>query len=543
MENIAKSPAVPIENQGDKSKYYLKIGSSYELSGKDKLIYRTLEILPGFLSWSTIIGVILLSWLAPVFAAIFIITFDIYWLIKTVFLSLHLSANWKRLRKNLKTDWEKKLNEMPLSENWQEIWQMIIMPFYKEGFDVVSDSLESLLKAKWPKEKMIIVLTGEESAGEEMFEVLKQAKEKYENKFGFFLTTSHPKNIPGEIPGKGSNMHWAGKIAEKEIVIKNNLNPKKILVSAFDVDTVAYPQYFLVLTYHFLTCEFPYRSSFQPVPVFNNNIWQAPFFSRVAMTSATFWQMMQQERPERLATFSSHSVSFKTLSEIGFWQPNMVSEDSRIFWNSLLHYDSDYRVVPISYPVSMDGNVGKNFWQTAKNVYKQQRRWTWGAENVPYILFGFLKNKNFPFKKKLRFSFVQVEGFWSLATNPLIIFMLGWLPLFLGSQEFNNTLLSYNLPRITRDLMNLAMLGLISSAIISTSLLPPRPANIKKKKYISMVLQWLFIPFTIVFFGSVPGLDSQTRLMLGGKHRLGFWPTPKFRFESRTETKKETVKY
>lgn len=552
MENINKILSIPVKLAGGEEKYYLKAASSKDLSGKDRIIYRLLEIIPGVLCWSTILGVVILSWLAPIFTAVFIISFDIYWLIKTFFLSLHLNANWKKLRKNLKIDWEKELNNLYKQKNtasekvdgklteeplykkfkWEELWQMVIMPFYKESEEVISESMESLLKARWPNHKMIVVLSSEERAGEEADRTAKIIEEKYKNKFGYFMRTSHPKDIEGEIPGKGSNIHFAGEKAKEEIVEKYGLEPEKILVSSFDVDTVAYPSYFLKLAYDFLTVEKPYRSSFQPVPVFNNNMWRAPFFSRVVASSSTFWQMMQQERPERLATFSSHSISFKTLIEAGFWQPNMVSEDSRIFWNNLLYYNGDYKVVPLSYPVSMDANLGKNFFETIKFVYKQQRRWTWGVENIPYTLFGFLKNKEIPLSKKIKFSFIQLEGFWSLSTNPLLIFMLGWLPLVVGGQAFNSTLLSYNLPRITRNLMNLAMLGLIGSAVISASLLPPRPKDIKKAKYIGMALQWIFIPFTIIFFGAVPGVETQTRLMLGGKYRLGFWVTPKLRFKN-----------
>jgi hypothetical protein len=278
-----------------------------------------------------------------------------------------------------------------------------------------------------------------------------------------------------------------------------------------------------------LTAEKPYRSSFQPVPLYNNNIWDAPALSRVVATSGTFWQMIQQERPERLATFSSHSMSFKSLHEVGYWQKNMVSEDSRIFWIFLLHFNGDYQVIPLSYPVSMDANLAPTFFKTAVNVYKQQRRWCWGVENIPYLLFGFLKNKAMPFGKKLRFALVQMEGFWSLATNPLLIFMLGWLPLVLGGQEFNTLLLSYNLPRITRDLMTIAMFGLVGSAIISLSFLPPRPRGQRFYKKFFMLIQWILIPFTILIFGAIPGLDAQTRLMLG--KYMGFWMTPKHRKE------------
>jgi len=502
---------------------YLKVGRASELSGKDRLIYRLLEILPGFLSWGTILGVIFLSWFKPVWVAIFVIVFDVYWLIKTAYLSLHLRANWRRLKHHLEVDWVERLENM----KWQDLWQMVMLPFYKEDYDVIKQTLEDLLKTKWPREKIIIVLGREERAGEEAKIVSEKIYSEFKDKFGHFLVTEHPKDIAGEMAGKGSNIAWAAEKARREILDRQSIAYENVLVSAFDVDTRIYPQYFECLAWHFLTAEEPLRSSFQPIPVFNNNIWQAPALSRVVATSATFWQMIQQERPERLATFSSHSMCFKSLYEIGYWQRNMVSEDSRIFWNSFLRFNGDYRVVPISYPVSMDANLAPSFWKTAVNVYKQQRRWTWGVENVPYLLFGFLKNKAVPFGKKLRFSFVQLEGFWSLATNPLLIFMLGWLPLVLGGQGFNTLLLSYNLPRITRILMTIAMFGLVGSAIISLKLLPERPKGHGFLSLVFMITQWALIPFTILVFGAIPGLDAQTRLMFG--RYMGFWVTPKYR--------------
>ena len=374
---------------------------------------------------------------------------------------------------------------------------------------------------------MIVVLALEERAGGHAKDLGRQIREKYSDKFGRFLTTFHPGELESEIPGKGSNVSWAAKFAKESIIDAERIPYENILVSSFDVDTQVYPQYFFCLAYNFLTAENPHRSSYQPIPVYNNNIWGAPALSRVVATSGTFWQMMQQERPERLSTFSSHSMSLKMLVDVGFWQRNMVSEDSRIFWNALLYYNGDYRVAPISYPVSLDANVGRNLWQTIKQVYRQQRRWTWGVENVPYILFGFYKNKKIPRRRKLYFIATQLEGFWSLATNPILIFLLGWLPLVLGGEEFNTLLLSYNLPRLTRTLMTLAMLGLISSAIISTSLLPPRPLHLRRHVWLWHVLQWLLIPVTIIFFGAIPGLDAQTRLMFGKP--LGFWVTPKLR--------------
>ena len=237
--------------------------------------------------------------------------------------------------------------------------------------------------------------------------------------------------------------------------------------------------------------------------------------------------MMQQARPERLATFSSHSIPLRPLAEMDYWHTNMVSEDSRIFWQALIYFDGDYRVVPLHYPVSMDANLAKTLWGTAKSVYKQQRRWIWGVENVPYLLFGFIKNKKIPLQKKLYFSFNQLEGFWSIGTNALMLFLLGWLPILIGGNQFSVSVLAYNLPRVTRWLMTLAMVGMITSAIYSLKLLPPRPLHRPVHYYFWMAVQWVLIPVTLIGFGSIPGIDAITRLMLG--KYMGFWVTPKVR--------------
>jgi cellulose synthase/poly-beta-1,6-N-acetylglucosamine synthase-like glycosyltransferase len=248
--------------------------------------------------------------------------------------------------------------------------------------------------------------------------------------------------------------------------------------------------------------------------------------------SASFWQMIQQERPEKLATFSSHAVIFRPLYEANYWQRNMVSEDSRIFWNLFLKFDGDYRVVPLAYPVSMDANVAPTYWKTIKNIYKQQRRWTYGtAENAAYILYTFLKNPHISFRKKFHAIFYQLEGAWSLATHPLILFAIGWLPLIVGGSSFHATVLSYNLPLIAQGFLTAAMFGLIVSAGICMYLIPERPSHVGKTRHVMMVLQWILVPATMVIFSSIPGLESQLRLAT--KRYLGFWVTPKERMQSR----------
>ncbi|OGZ97518.1 MAG: hypothetical protein A3I44_00960 [Candidatus Sungbacteria bacterium RIFCSPLOWO2_02_FULL_51_17] len=522
------------------SPYYLHTSKSSDLADpRDRALYRMFEILPAALSWVTLFGIVLASWLAPAPASIFIIAFDAYWLIKTVFLSFHLRASYRKMRQHIGENWVARLQVLGREQyrasigTWRDVYHLVILPFYNESDEVLRGFLDAVRANDYPMERVIVVVAAEER-GEEAVARAQKLQVDYGNQFFKFLVTAHPADMPGEIPGKGSNESFAAAVALREVIDANAIPHERVLVSSLDSDTEVYPQYFACLTYHFVTAEKPYRSSYQPIPVYTNNIWSAPALSRVVASSGTFWQMMQQARPERLTTFSSHSMPLGPIAEMGWWQKNIVSEDSRIFWQLLSYYHGDWRVVPLYYPVSMDANVAPTFFGTAKNVYKQQRRWGWGVENVPYTLFAFLKDPLIPRAKKFFFTFNQLEGFWSWGTNSLLIFLLGWLPIILGGEEFGATVLSHNLPRVTRILMTLAMFGMVTSAIISTALLPPRPPGNPFRKYIWMVLQWLLIPVTIVFFGAIPGLEAQTRLMLG-KH-MGFWVTPKYRRNQEART-------
>ena len=49
-----------------KDRPYFHVAHARDLKGTDKIIYRLFEIVPGFLAWSTLIGVVVLSFTKPV---------------------------------------------------------------------------------------------------------------------------------------------------------------------------------------------------------------------------------------------------------------------------------------------------------------------------------------------------------------------------------------------------------------------------------------------------------------------------------------------
>lgn len=518
MNDSSKTHLLPYARRAD-----FHVGRATELTGKRRVFYRMLEILPGAASWLTLIGVVLLSVYLPFIASYFVIAFALYWVLKTAFLSYHLRYNWKRLRHHMSLDWQAMIARF----TYDHLYHVVILPFYKEPEEVIVASLEALTKVKYDKKSIVVVLAAEERAGADAVAILNRMKERFGREFGFFLGTIHPKDLPGEMAGKGSNASYAAEQVRREVLDVHGIRYADTLVSIFDIDTVLYPDYFNCLVWHFMTAAHPLKSSFQPVPIFNNNIWDAPAVSRVVAMSSTFWEMVQQERPERMATFSSHSVSFQALYEVGYWQKNMVSEDSRIFWNLLMANNGQYDVIPLSYPVSMDANASSSLWRTLGQIYKQHRRWTYGVENLCYVIYHFTNNTAIPLSQRIKVTLQQAEGYWSLVTNPIMLFILGWAPIFLGGRDFHQTVLSYNLPIMVRDLLILAMFGLVISSIISLTLLPPRPNGTSRFHYLVMALQWVMVPATMIIFSALPGLDAQTRLMLG--KYMGFWVTPKER--------------
>ncbi len=516
------------------NKYYLSAGRASDLKNrKERIVYRIFEMIPGGLVWLTLLGMVLLSWILPVFAAFFIIAFCSFWLLRVIHFTIHLVAAYKKMKESLKIDWLDKLNQLLPGDfqagvkTWKDVYHLVVLPMYKEDSRIVRETFRALLSSKYPKEKMIVVLTTEERGGEEVKNVAESITREFGDKFYKFLVTVHPKGIPGEIPGKGSNETWAAKQAKEKIIDVLGIPYENIIVSCFDIDTQVFPQYFSCLTYYYLTSKDPIHCSYQPIPLYLNNLWESPFFSRVVSSCNVFWQMMQQQRPEKIVTYSSHSMSFGALVEMNFWQVNVISEDAGIFWKSFLFYDGNYRIVPLHYPISMDSCAASNLWQTVVNQYKQQRRWAWGSEGIPYLLFGCLKNKQISFKKKFSYLFLLIEAFWAWGTNAILLLCLGWLPLFLGGEEFNTTVLAYNLPQITQSLMTVALIGIFTCVVISTLLLTPRPKQYSRWKRLSMIFQWIFFPITFIVFGAIPAIEAQTRLMLG--KYMSFWVTEKVR--------------
>ncbi len=542
-------------------------------------LQRRYERIPGILLWSTIIGMLVVSWKLPVWAAVFIIVYDVYWIYRTIYIATHSIFGYRKMARWKKIDWlyrlkrifegdgllddlkkeiqetikrlktekisrkERRVLKQVLIErknfikraeedlknkkdflNWEKVYHVIMMPTAGEEAAIIEPAINAVLNANYPKEKMIILLAMEEREPEEKRRLKEKIlREKFGDKFFAFISTTH-KVAKGEMKCKASNTTYAAKKLKK-FLEKNNIPLEHVVLSNFDCETAAHSEYFAALSYAFATEPDRHRHAYQPIPIYHNNIWDVTAITRILMTGCSFWHMVKAMQPEKMCTFSSHAESFKTIVEMDYWPVNVISEDSLIFWKGFSYFEGEYRVKPIYLPVSMDAVLGNNYFHSLRNQYLQKHRWAYGIENFPLFWRAFRRAKKISLLTKLRKTFMYVEGHYSWAVTPLILAFLGWLPLFFGGDEFRQLVLAHNLPYITRILMTIAMLGLVVSMFMSFFLLPPKPEKTSNWKYFSLFFQWFLAPF-VFLLSAIPAIHAQTRIMLG-KYMGEFWVTEK----------------
>ncbi len=491
---------------------------------KDKIVYRLFEIMPGFLVWSSFIILLILSFIKPVWVIYFILIHSTLWLVRVFYFIFYVFVSWRKYKQEIQVDWMKKVKTV---KGWDDIYHAVFLPTYKEPYEVIKYTFEGLKNCSYPKDKIIVVLGGEGRAEKEFTESAEKIKKEYSGVFKDLIITVHPPDVPGEIIGKGSNVHYMGVQFKKYVDEKLKIPYENIVVSSFDIDTVVHPQYFARLSYAYLTEENPLRASYQPLALYNNNIWESYSFTRVVANSTTFWLMTELSRPEQFMTFSSHSMPFKALVDVGFWQKDIVTEDSRIFLQCFLRYNGDYRLVPIYVPVSMDTVSVKSFWRTVKNQYKQLQRWAWSVEHQPYLFTNFIKNKKISLHTRLRYLWKLVEGQYTWATATIFLLVFTRLPFYITHIRGESYALVQNAPLMIDSLLTFAMSGLLVTAYFNVLLLTEKPPDKPLLRYLTVVLQWFLLPVTLVIFGAIPAIDAQTRLMLG--KYLGFWNTEKTR--------------
>ena len=517
-------------------------------TGKRTPLYRFFEILPGILSYGMVILLVVLSAISPIASSVYLLLIVIMSLVKAIGVAFRTVQGYKVVKKGVKVNWRKRLEDLEdpndsysrlkgrKSNEYQydvhlnnlcmmaaaeegyfpkpsQVYHAVIITMYNETLDVLTPTLESVLKTTYPKDQMIIVIAYEERGGPETEKVAKVLEKNYKKKFGGFILAKHPADIPGEVVGKGGNITNAGRVLS-EYVKKRGLRYGDVIVTTLDCDNRPHPCYFDQVAYEFIVREDRKRLSYQPVSLFTNNIWDAPAVTRVVACTNSFWNLICTMRPHVLRNFASHSQPLDALVEMNFWSTRTIVEDGHQYWRSLFYFDGVYDVVPIRAPIYQDAVLSKGLFKTLKAQWVQLRRWDYGASDVAYVgTYMFSKQRTVRYLSLVPKFIRLLDGHVTLAAIAPIVAFGGWVPLMF--QLESRDLLSHNLPMVVSYIQTFAACMLSISILLSLKLLPPRPARYKKTKKIFMVIQWIISPIIAIVYSSFCAFYSQTRLLLG----------------------------
>jgi len=498
--------------------------------------YRAFEILPGALTWTILISPVILSIISPKLATYFVIAYLLLWFVRAVGLDIRSFQGWRLMKQHRNIPWQK-LNAdleilVPKTQNapkWHarnltrvekhmlnsrlrpsDIYHAVIIAFWSEPREVVEPTVQSVLASDYDPKKIILIIAYEDRGGPGPKKTAEDLVKKYRDKFYYAEEVNH-KLLASEIPGKGANITNAGRRL-KSILEQKNIDPLRVLVTTLDSDNRPDPQYLAALTYTYCSTEDPKHSSYQPIPMFLNNIWDAPAPMRVIATGNSFWNVVLSTRPHMLRNFSSHAQPMAALIDTDFWSVRTIVEDGHQYWRTFFRFDGNHEVYPIFVPIYQDAVLTDNYRRTLKAQFFQIRRWAWGASDIAYVAYmGFLKPNKISRPKLIARFFRLLEGHVSWSTAPLIIALAALVPFFLNPQSY----IANQLPQIASHLQQIAMVGILLTLFLSFQSLPPKPARYKRRRNFWMVIQWVYLPFTTILYNGVAAINSQTRLMFG----------------------------
>ena len=477
---------------------------------------RLLEILPGALTWVVLTSPLWLSIKLPFAAAVLVLFLNTYWVFRALKMAFYSYVGYFRMQKALKIDWISELDWLKRDEksDWHHICHLLVIPTLKEPITILEQCLKSIEMQEYPKERIFVLVGLEEKEGaEELKRKQRELEEKFKAVFGGLFFTIHPKNYPGHMPGAGSNRTYAVKVILP--ILKDKVSGfNQVILTTLDADFVIHKKFLAGMTYKYLTTEKREKRTFTGVFWYFNNFWQSPFFTRMVASGVSFWQLSEMAGSDKYMNFSSHSINLQSLIEMDFWVVNKVNDDGEFYWRAYYHFSGDYAVIPHYLPIFADCVQNKNVWLTIKEQYLQLKRWAYGVEHMPMIIKNYFKRSDIPFFGRTDRVLFLIRSYLTWSTLAVLV-TFGGIAVQVINPNFAMTTLAFNLPYFTSRLLAMAILGLLSLIFLQEKLVPPRPKKWGIFTRIFSFIQWIFLPLTLLFYGSLPAIDAQTRLMLG----------------------------
>lgn len=485
-----------------------------------RLHRRALEVSTGAFTWSLITLPIWGALLFPDKLALLLLVFNGYWFYKSATMAICAVAGYRRLQRDQQRDWLFDCQRLP---RWSRIHHLVVIPTAGEAPDILRRTLRELARQDFPHSNVSVVLAFEErdpNAHTWADELLDEFRDSFANVWATF----HP-DMPGEVRGKSSNLAYATRCASTLVTDGVGIDIRRVLVTVCDADSHLHPKYLSALTYSFLTDPYgPYRL-YQPALLFYSNIWRVPASLRPLDGLYSVWQIARLVARHRLINQSTYSLSLATCDHVGYWDVDVIPEDSRMFFKVFFAYGQKVRVQPIFLPVHADAAEGAGFWSTIVSHYRQTRRWAWGVSDLVYVGQQVFVRAEIPL-------WTRISRVASYAEDH-IAWPVHWFLITLGAHALNTLAPAFSASVVAQSMATLASYVLtacipclVTAAWIDLRLRPAREDRAPWWDTVVAAGAWLLLPILGLIGSALPALDAHTRLLLG--RPLHYQVTAKF---------------
>ena len=482
-------------------------------------IRRVLEILPTAAVWLIITAPVWAALLAPVALGFGLILFSVYWLWKSIGFASGVLIGFWRLHLAQKHDWTADLASLP---GHDRLRHLIIIPTYGEGEEILADTLHYLTLQDVPLDRVSVVLAFEQRDPLAP-ERARRLADRFAALFEHFLVTFHP-DRDGEVRGKAANLTWAAGRVQAELIRTGRRDPNHLEVTVCDADSRLHQRYLGALACEVLGHPDGFLHIFQPAILFYANHWRLIAPLRALNSIYSLWELARMVPTHRLVTQSTYSLSWRAISEVGFWDVNVIPEDSHTCFKVMFHFGRRVKVRPIFLPVYADAAEGATLERTLQNQYHQILRWAWGVSDIPYVVLGAMRARDLPWHVRIMRVVWYIEEHLMWPSHWFLLTIGGLMPRLINPAYAQSQLGLWQAGLVSA-LLGLCFPCLILVIIADWRLRPQHPDG---EDVIDVLVGWAsfaLLPIVGLLLCALPALDAHTRLLFG--RRLEYRVTEK----------------
>jgi len=341
---------------------------------------------------------------------------------------------------------QEKINSRVSTQQLNELSHIVTICIYQEPLLLIQRTLESLSKQSQAHRLIVVVAMEERTPKRDWIQSVIQVN--FGQNFKKLVFTVHPDNVLGEIPGKCSNLNYAGRSIVQLLTDANELRLEMTTFTSGDADNVLDPNYFKYLGKKFLTTRRRNQVIWQSPLFYNWQLDESPWFTRITGLLRPIF-MMGFLIPLNINPMSVFSLSLELYIKGCYTHPGYQMDDiiSVVRW--MTEVRGRITIEPIYVPTLSGPTSGATFKEEFYEWRTQARRWTIGAAEVfHYFCVRFF---SIPLGTAISWGLsYTIYYFFLLCAAPIIVIIGNLIPLIypealtvqvIGGYSFSLTML------------------------------------------------------------------------------------------------------